>query len=136
MALFATHNQTQFQVGDIVRLHIKSQEARRREQIVEGQVLGIRGEGVGKSMLLRRIGAGGIGVEYIMPLMSPNLMQIEVKQKTGTGIRHAKLYFLRGQPAAAFDRIKRRVGKKGRIHQVTPKKQVQAVNKKLLEKSK
>lgn len=114
MALFAVHNEGTFQVGDLVRVHIQSPSARRRESIFEGYVLGIRGVAENKSLLVRRIGAGGVGIERIFPLSSPLITQIEVKQKLGAGTRRAKLYFLRESPKSSYDKIPRRTGKKGK----------------------
>lgn len=107
-------NETSFQVGDLVRVHVQDMSARRRESIFEGYVLGIRGVAENKSLLVRRIGAGGIGIERIFPLFSPLITEIEVKQKLGTGIHRAKLYFLRESPKSSYDKIHHRANKKGK----------------------
>lgn len=114
MALFTVHNETNFQVGDLVRVHVQDTSARRRESIFEGYVLGIRGVAENKSLLVRRIGAGGIGIERIFPLSSPLITEIEVKQKLGAGTHRAKLYFLRESPKSSYDLIKHRANKKGK----------------------
>lgn len=115
MAILSSHNQTQFQVGDLIRLYLQTKEGARRGSVIEGQILGFRGEGENKSVLLRRVATGGVGVEYIFPLAAPTIAKIELKQKFGTGVRRAKLYFLRGRPKAALDKIARRTGAKGRV---------------------
>ena len=122
MALFATHKDIKFGVGDIVSLHLQSQETGKRQAIVEGQVLGIKGEAENKSFILRRIGAGSIGVEYIFPLYSPLILKVEVKKRAGEGVRRAKLYFLRGQPKAAIDKIVHRFSRKGKGQTVAKRK--------------
>ncbi len=108
MALFALKDETKFQVGDVVRVHMLDQFARRREAVFEGYVLGIRGREENKSFLVRRIGVAGVGIERIFPLASPLITKIEVKQRLGEGARRAKLYFLRGQPKSSFEEIARR----------------------------
>lgn len=122
MALFATHKDIKFGVGDIISLHLQSQEIGKRQVIVEGQVLGIKGEAENKSFLLRRIGVGNIGVEYIFPLFSPLILKVEVKKRAGEGIRRAKLYFLRGQPKAVIDKIVHRFSRKGKGQTLTKRK--------------
>lgn len=123
MAMFAELNGGQFQVGDLVRVHIQDASARRREAIFEGYVLGIRGEGEGKSFVVRRTGAGGIGVEKIFPLFSPLITKIEVKQKLGEGVRRAKLYYLREKGKSALDAIRRQAARKGKVATKSKSKQ-------------
>lgn len=115
MALRAVHNDVEFGVGDTVRLFLKTQETGRRQAIFEGMVLGIRGEGENKSFLVRRIGADKVGIEQIFPLFSPWIQKVEVKQKGTEGVRHAKLYFLRGRPKVDFDKISHRAAAKGKV---------------------
>lgn len=87
--------------------------ARRRESVFEGYVLGIRGVGENKSVLVRRIGAANIGIERIFPLQSPLVTKIEVKQKLGTGTRRAKLYFLRDKTKSSYDLMGHRSVRRG-----------------------
>ena len=115
MALNAVHNEIEFGVGDTVRLYLRTQEANRKQAIFEGIVLGIRGEGENKSFIVRRIGADKVGIEQIFPLFSPWIGKVEVKQKGTEGVRHAKLYFLRGRPKVDFDKIAHRVSAKGKV---------------------
>lgn len=82
-------------VGDTVKLHLKIQEAgRERIQIFEGVVISIKGSGISKNMVVRKI-SYGVGVEKIVPLHAENLEKIEVV-KRGT-VRRSKLYYLRGR---------------------------------------
>ena len=127
MALLAKHNETQFGVGDLVRVFIADQKARRKTLGFEGRVLSIRGEAQNKSFTVRRIGAAGIGIERIFPLYSPIIDKIEVKQKLVEGVRHAKLYYLRENSRAGVDDIVRRVAKQQQ--RVTPPKRKQARKK-------
>lgn len=108
MAMYAKHNETTFKVGDTIRVHYRllekekvsgktkrevKEEVRERIQVFEGIVIKIKGEQENKMFTVRRIGAGGIGVERIFPLFSPWIKKIMVK-KTGK-VRRAKLYYLR-----------------------------------------
>ena len=82
-------------VGDTVRLHLKiKEEKRERVQIFEGVIIGIKGSGLSKNIVVRKI-SYGVGVEKIVPLHSPVLEKIEVV-KRGT-VRKSKIYYLRGR---------------------------------------
>jgi len=80
--------------GDTVKLHLKVKEGgRERTQIFQGIVIAIRGSGLSRTITVRRIASGGVGVERIVPLHSPVLEKIEVVRKGK--VRRAKLYYLR-----------------------------------------
>lgn len=82
-------------IGDIIRVHSKVVEGEKvRIQVFEGILIRLRGRGKNATLTVRKIGAGGIGVERIWPLDSRNIVKIEVKKKS-TGVRRSKLYFLR-----------------------------------------
>lgn len=111
MALMAMHGEQEFHVGDVVRVHQRIQEdGKTRTQVFEGMVIAIRGEGVNKTVTVRRIGAGGIGVERIFPLASPLIERIEVKARGAT--RRAKLYYLREKTTKEISEITKRYVKK------------------------
>lgn len=94
MALAAIHNGNEFRIGDLVRVHQKIHEDQKiRTQVFEGTVIALGGDGVNKSLTVRRIGAGGIGVERIFPLSSPLLEKVEVRAPGN--VRRAKLYYIR-----------------------------------------
>lgn len=83
-------------VGDTLRVHSKVVEgAKSRIQVFEGILLRLRGRGVNKTFTVRKIGAGGIGVERTWPADSNSIVKIEVKKKAGK-VRRSKLYYLRG----------------------------------------
>ncbi|MBU0531181.1 MAG: 50S ribosomal protein L19 [Candidatus Uhrbacteria bacterium] len=67
-------------------------EERERTQVFEGIVLGISGAGNKRTFTVRKV-SGGIGVEKIFPLSSPNVTKIEVVKIAR--VRQAKLGFLR-----------------------------------------
>ncbi len=80
--------------GDTVKLHLKVKEGNReRDQVFQGIVIAMRGSGLSKTITVRRIATGGIGVERIVPLHSPVLEKVEVVRKGK--VRRAKLYYLR-----------------------------------------
>lgn len=68
-------------------------EEKERVQIFEGMILSMRGKDVSKTMTVRKIATGGIGVEKIFPLNLPSIEKIvPVKQ---AAVRKSKLYYLR-----------------------------------------
>ena len=82
-------------VGDTVKLHLKIKEgARERIQIFEGVVIAIKGSGINKNLVVRKI-SYGIGVEKIVPLHTPILEKIEVVKRGN--VRKSKLYYLRNR---------------------------------------
>jgi large subunit ribosomal protein L19 len=83
-----------FRTGDSVRVHFRIREGdKERIQVFEGVVLGRSGAGLKETMTVRKISAGGIGVERIFPVHSPRIEKIEMA-KIGR-VRRAKLYYLR-----------------------------------------
>lgn len=82
-------------VGDTVRIHSKVVEGTKvRVQIFEGILIRIQGRGENKTFTVRRVGAGGIGVEKIWPVNANSIVKVEVKKK-GVNIRRSKLFYLR-----------------------------------------
>lgn len=91
----AKFNDQNIHVGDTLRVHIKVVEGdKSRVQIFEGILISLRGRAENRTFTVRKIGAGGIGVERIWPLMSRSIVKIEVKKKAGK-VRRSKLYYLR-----------------------------------------
>lgn len=107
MALTAVHDKRPFSVGDIVRVHQKITEAgKTRIQVFEGMVIAIRGEGGNKTFTVRRIAAGGVGVERIFPLYSPLIEKVESIRRGS--VRRSKLYYIRGKTAHEIAEITKR----------------------------
>ena len=81
--------------GDTVRVHARIIEGNtERIQVFQGVVVRIReGAGVKASFTVRRIAAGGIGVERTFPFVSPRIDKVEVTRRAH--VRRAKLYYLR-----------------------------------------
>lgn len=104
MANSLTLGSTTFKVGDLVRVHIKVIEGEKeRVQIYEGLVIGIRGRGENKTFTVRKIASQNIGVERILPAISPWIVKVEVK-KTGR-VRRAKLNYVRTKSNRAVSQI-------------------------------
>ena len=83
----------QFRAGDRVAVDVKVVEGTRsRIQTFEGDVIALSGSGINRTFTVRKI-SGGIGVERIFPLHSPNIEAIRVV-RLGR-VRRAKLYYLR-----------------------------------------
>jgi len=83
--------------GYTVRVHQKVKEGEKeRVQIFEGLVISLHcGETpTDNSFLVRRV-VEGVGVEKVFPLLSPNIVKIDVVKVAN--VRRAKLFFLRGR---------------------------------------
>jgi large subunit ribosomal protein L19 len=104
---FVKYEETPFQIGDLVRVHVKIVEGKReRIQIFEGYVIAIKNSGNRKTFRVRRE-SYGIGVERVFPIHSPRIDKIEVV-RSGS-VRRAKLYYLRqrvGKAAQVKQRLK------------------------------
>jgi len=82
-----------FKAGDTLRVHVKIQEgAKQRIQVFQGMFLKRVNRGIGSTFTVRKV-SGGVGVERIFPLHSPNIDKIDVL--TVGRVRRAKLYYLR-----------------------------------------
>jgi len=93
----------EFSPGDKVRVKIKiSEENKDRIQVFEGIVISIKGSGINKTFMVRKISFNSVGVERTFLLNSPVIQSIE-KVNEGA-VRRAKLYYLRD-----------RIGKKSKI---------------------
>jgi large subunit ribosomal protein L19 len=89
-------------VGDSVRVHYLIREGdKERVQPFAGTVIAIRGRGIARNLMVRRL-VQGEGVERVFPLHSPRVKDVEVVRRGK--VRRAKLYFLR-----------ERVGKQTRV---------------------
>ncbi len=104
-----------FNIGDTVKVHYRIVEGdKQRIQIYEGNVIAIRGEGLGKTFIVRRI-SHEVGVERIFPYHSPVIAKLELVRKGS--VRRSKLFYLR-----------EKTGKSGRIKEA--KRPVTADSKK------
>lgn len=82
-----------FRPGDTVKIDVKIVEGtRERIQIFEGVVIARKGSGISETITVRKI-SGGIGVERVFPIHSPNVDSITVVRRGK--VRRAKLFYLR-----------------------------------------
>jgi len=105
MSQYLTFQDQTVAVGDTIAVHQKIIEGSKvRTQIFEGLVIAIKGREAGRSMTVRKIGAGAIGVEKILPIHLPSIEKIVVKRHGQ--IKRAKLYYLRDRLGKAASKIK------------------------------
>ncbi len=94
-----------FGPGDTLRVMVRVREGQKeRLQPFEGVCIGRRGGGISETFTVRKI-SGGVGVERIFPLHSPNVAELKVVRRGR--VRRAKLYYLRAR-AGKSARIKER----------------------------
>jgi len=83
-----------FRAGDTVTVHYKIKEGNKeRIQNFQGIVIQRRGEGLSETFTIRKM-SGGIGVERIFPVHSPNIQSVDIN-KHGK-VRKSKIFYLRG----------------------------------------
>jgi large subunit ribosomal protein L19 len=88
-----------FAPGDTVRVHVKVVEGdKERTQLFEGVVVSRRGSGTRSTFTVRKV-SGGVGVERIFPLSSPNISRVSVVR--AGRVRRAKLFYLRERKGKA-----------------------------------
>ena len=89
-----------FRAGDTVRVAVRIKEGNKeRVQNFEGVCISLRGEGMGKTFTVRKMGANNIGVERIFPLYTDSIESIEVVRRGR--VRRAKLFYLRDRKGKA-----------------------------------
>ncbi|MBU0631196.1 50S ribosomal protein L19 [bacterium] len=93
-AQIAEKNIPDFRAGDTVRLAVNIKEGdKTRVQNYEGVCIAIRGEGTGRTVTVRKIGANGVGIERIFPIYTDSINEITVIRRGR--VRRAKLFYLR-----------------------------------------
>lgn len=84
----------EFRAGDTVRLAVTIKEgSKTRVQNYEGVCIAMRGQGTGKTITVRKIGANSVGIERIFPIYSDSITEIKVVRRGR--VRRAKLFYLR-----------------------------------------
>jgi large subunit ribosomal protein L19 len=108
-AQIAEKNVPDFRAGDTVRLAVTIKEGdKTRVQSYEGVCIAQSGQGTGKTITVRKIGANGVGIERVFPIYSDSIEEIKVIRRGR--VRRAKLFYLRD-----------RAGKKARIQELRSK---------------
>lgn len=85
-----------FKAGDTINIALKIREGNKeRTQHFQGTVIQRRNVGSnGETFTIRKV-SNGVGVERIIPILSPNIESISVVRKGK--VRRARLYYLRGR---------------------------------------
>jgi len=92
---YGKKNPPMLKSGDTVKIHQRIKEGdKERVQIFEGLVIATKhGVGLDGTFTVRKIAAGGIGVERTYPLHSPNIVKVE--RTKNAEVSRAKLYYMR-----------------------------------------
>jgi large subunit ribosomal protein L19 len=90
----------EFGPGDTINVHLTIREGgKERIQQFKGTVIQIRNRGHnGQTFTVRKV-SNGVGVERILPFISPNIAKIEVLRKGKA--RRARLFYLRNKQGKA-----------------------------------
>ena len=92
--LAITKKTPKLRTGQTVRVHQRIKEGEKeRIQIFEGIIIAIKGKQSSSPMITVRKVSGGVGVELILPILSPNIEKIEIVKRAK--VRRGKLYYLR-----------------------------------------
>lgn len=90
----------EIRIGDTVDVNLKVIEGtRERIQTYQGVVIARKNGGIRETIVVRRISAGGVGVERTFPLHSPKIDSIKVVRHGK--VRRAKLYYLKNRTGKA-----------------------------------
>jgi large subunit ribosomal protein L19 len=123
MALTITFKEAEFGVGDKIRVVQKIKDDDKfHEASFEGMVIKIKGRNPGKTITVRRIAEGGVGVERIFPLNLPSIDRILVVKRGVEGVRRAKLYYTRTKPPTEVEMIFKKAAKRVSMKSVPKKK--------------
>lgn len=108
MAKYFSYKDQEFSVGDTVKvaLHVREGD-KTRQQIFEGVIIAVDNREAGKAFTVRKVAAGGVGVERIIPLGSPALADLKIVLKGD--VRRAKLFFMRDRIGRKAMKVKKQV---------------------------
>ena len=96
----------ELRAGDTVEVSVRVIEGdKERQQKFRGDVINVRGGGIGRSFTVRKI-SEGVGVERTFPLHSPSIAEIKVLKHSR--VRRAKLFYLREKTGKAARLVERR----------------------------
>jgi large subunit ribosomal protein L19 len=106
MAKYFTYKNQEISVGDTVKVAFNVAEGdKTRQQIFEGIIIAVDNREAGKAFTVRKIAAGSIGVERIVPIQSPALADITIVTKGD--VRRAKLFYMRDRIGKRAMKIKK-----------------------------
>jgi large subunit ribosomal protein L19 len=103
---FKKYDDPPFEIGDLVRVHVKIVEGKReRVQVYEGFVIAMKNSGTRRTFRVRRE-SYGVGVERVFLLNSPRIDKVDVVRRGK--VKRAKLYYLRNRIGKAAQ-VKQRI---------------------------
>lgn len=115
--------------GDMIKVYRKIKEGgKERLQMFQGTVIAIKGGQSSSLMITVRKMSFGVGVELVLPLLSPTIEKIEILKSTSS--RRSKLYFVRDKSAKVLSKKLREVGLKskgGAIIEETPVEEMEVL---------
>jgi len=95
MAIKFIHSDTEFFVGDTIKVNYKIKEKdKERIQSFDGILIAIQGLGENRNIVVKKNASDGVTVERIFPSNSPLIDSIKKVRSPKTKIRRAKLYYL------------------------------------------
>lgn len=105
MANSITYKTETLRIGDTVNVTYMFKEGEKeRQQLFKGILVKVGGSNDENRMItVRKVSKTGIGVERIIPLLSPNLVDIKVVKKSLYNVR-SKIYFVRDLTEAEVKR--------------------------------
>ena len=112
-----------YKTGDVVKVHLKIKEgSKERVQVFEGLIIAVKGRQSSSPTITVRKVSHGVGVEMILPVLSPNISKIELVKKAK--VRRAKLYYVRSltakQSRMKYKDISQFIGKEETVPAVAP----------------
>ena len=96
MANLVSYKDQSFGIGDTIKIAYKIKEADNKERLqdFEGILLKVKGaDDANRMITVRKMSHDGIGIERIIPLMSPFIASIKLVKKSN--YQKSKLYFVR-----------------------------------------
>ena len=103
MAIKFTHQDTEFHIGDTIKVNYKIKEKdKEREQAFDGIILSISGVGENKKFLVAKNASDNVRVERIFPINSPWIASIKKLRSPKRILHRAKLFFLRNPRARSI----------------------------------
>jgi large subunit ribosomal protein L19 len=103
MAIKFTHQDTEFHIGDTVKVNYKIKEKdKERIQAFDGIILSISGRGLNRNFLVAKSASDNVRVERIFPINSPWIESIKRLRSPKRLLHRAKLYFLRDTHARSI----------------------------------
>ncbi|TXH01575.1 MAG: 50S ribosomal protein L19 [Candidatus Moraniibacteriota bacterium] len=88
----------ELQAGDVVKIYRNIKEGNKeRKQLFQGMVIAVKGGQSSSPIITVRKVSSGVGVELVLPLLSPQIDRIELVKRTKA--RRSKLYYVRTKSA-------------------------------------